>query len=93
MKASDLRLQARNSLKGQYWPAVLVAFVAAIFGALIATSASLNMNIDIEDIRNIRDLSGAIKLVATAAGVTLGVVSLVQLILGGVVWYSYMESK
>ena len=40
MRASELRAKAWDSLKGNYWLSVLVAFVAVIFGGLIAGSGS-----------------------------------------------------
>ena len=46
MDASQIRLKARESLKGNYWPAVGVAFVAAIFGALMTTGGSFSINIE-----------------------------------------------
>ena len=41
MNASELRLKARESLAGNYWPAVLAAFVAVIFGALVSSGKTL----------------------------------------------------
>ena len=46
MDAPGLRLKARESLKGNYWPAVAVAFVAAIFGALMVNGGSYSLNIE-----------------------------------------------
>ena len=46
MEASEIRLKARESLKGNYWNAVLVAFVAAIFGALVINGGSFSINIE-----------------------------------------------
>ena len=46
MNASELRLNARESLTGNYWPAVLVAFVASIFGALLISGGSFSVNIE-----------------------------------------------
>ena len=46
MNASELRLKARQSLTGNYWPAVLVAFVASIFGALLVNGGSFSINIE-----------------------------------------------
>ena len=46
MNASELRLKARESLTGNYWPAVLVAFVASIFGALLISGGSFSVNIE-----------------------------------------------
>lgn len=48
MNSSELPLKARESLTGNYWTAVLVAFVAAIFGALMTSSGSIDLNVEQE---------------------------------------------
>ena len=62
MKSSELRAKARESLTGNYWPAVLVAFIAAIFGALITSSGSINLNIDEETAQWIAKLPQILKM-------------------------------
>ena len=72
MKSSELRAKAWDSLRGNYWPAVLVAFVAAIFGAMISNSgASFSFNINQEDLNFLFEEVPAIAtiLLLPAAGV------------------------
>ena len=91
MKSSELRAKAWDSLRGNYWPAVLVAFVAAIFGAMISNSgASFSFNINQEDLNFLFEEVPAIAtiLLLPAAGV-LGTLSFVSFILGGVVQLGY----
>lgn len=91
MSASDLRAKARQSLKGNYWTAVLVAFVAAIFGSLFRGGG---FSIDV-DIDTLREFFGAIPKIALAyLGVTgsIGsILSVVTFILGGVVQLGYAK--
>ena len=42
MNSAEIRSKAWDSLKGNYWPAVLAAFLAAIFGALHVGGGSIN---------------------------------------------------
>ncbi len=55
MSASDTRLKARTALCGKYWLAVLVTFLAGIFG-VGATSPSINFDADIGSIQDIFNL-------------------------------------
>lgn len=87
MTYSDIRRVARENLKGNYWPSVAVAFVAAIFGALI-TSASVSIDIDAEQLQRFPELFKKILILAGSVGGTL---SLVQLILGGTVQLGYAK--
>jgi len=91
MTASDLRARARQSLQGNYWTAVAAAFVAAIFGSLVAGGG---FSIDI-DVDTIKQLFGKVpKLLAvylSVVGSFAGVLSLVTLILGGVVQLGYAK--
>lgn len=91
MNASELRLKARESLVGNYWPSVLVALIAAIFGALIATSSSINVNIE----RDLTELIGELPRIAllylSAVGIFSGGLSLLAFILGGVIQLGYAQ--
>ena len=91
MKASELRAKAWESLRGNYWNAVLVAFIAAIFGAAISGfGASFNLNISQEDLQFMFEEVPAIvtALLIPFAGL-LGILSFVNFILGGVVQLGY----
>jgi len=89
MNSSELRAKAWDSLRGNYWPAVLVAFVAAIFGALMTDSGSVNINIDEDTTQLISKLPQILKVYIAAFGTFAGGLSLVKLILGGVVQLGY----
>ena len=89
MSASDLRARARQSLKGNYWNAVLVAFLAMIFGSLITGSG---FNIDTE---TLQQLFGKVPRILTVylavVGSFAGVLSIVSFVLGGVVQLGYAK--
>lgn len=89
MDAPGLRLKARESLKGNYWPAVGVAFVAAIFGALMANGGSYSMNIEKRATELFGELPTFVKTYLTIAASGAGVFTFVHLILGGVVQLGY----
>lgn len=91
MNASQLRLKARESLIGNYWPSVLVAFVAAIFGALVTTSGSVELNIEQEASELLGALPRIAVLYLAAMGSFAGVLSLASFILGGVVQLGYAQ--
>lgn len=91
MNASQLRLKARESLVGNYWPAVLAAFVAAIFGALITASGSVDLDIEQEVTEIFGELPRIAVLYLAAVGSFAGVLSLVTFILGGVVQLGYAQ--
>lgn len=89
MNASELRLKARQSLTGNYWPAVLVAFVASIFGALLVNGGSFSINIEERFSEVFGNLPAIVKWYLAIVGSTAGVLSLVNLILGGVIQLGY----
>ena len=91
MDASQLRLKARESLKGNYWTAVGVAFVAAIFGALMTTGGSFSINIEKRATELIGDLPTILKTYLMIAAGGAGALSLVNLILGGVIQIGYAQ--
>ena len=91
MDASQLRLKARESLKGNYWPAVGVAFVAAIFGALMVNGGSYNINLEKRVTEIFGDLPTILKTYLLIAAGGAGALSLVNLILGGVVQLGYAQ--
>lgn len=96
MDASLIRKTAWDSLKGNYWTAVLAAFLAAIFGALL-TSSNIDFNINLpEDSLNFplwEELPRTATLIITAAA-AFGAVTAIgfgsaAFILGGVVQLGY----
>lgn len=87
MEYRDIRRIARENLEGNYWLSVTVAFVAAIFGALI-TNASVSIDVDAEYIQRFPQI---IKKMLILAGSVGGTLSLVQLILGGTVQLGYAK--
>lgn len=91
MDATQLRLKARESLKGNYWPAVGVAFVAAIFGALMVSGGSYSLNIEERATELFGDLPKIVKTYLMIAAGGAGALSLVNLILGGVVQLGYAQ--
>jgi uncharacterized membrane protein len=91
MDASQIRLKARDSLKGNYWPAVGVAFVAAIFGALMVNGGSYSLNIEKRATELFGDLPKIVKTYLMIAAGSAGALSLVNLILGGVVQLGYAQ--
>ena len=91
MDASQIRLKARDSLKGNYWPAVGVAFVAAIFGALMVNGGSYSLNIEKRATELFGDLPKIVKTYLMIAAGGAGALSLVNLILGGVVQLGYAQ--
>ena len=88
MDSYQLRLTARQSLTGNYWSAVLVAFVASIFGALVVSSNSFSFDIDEEIIKNLPQIFKIVLILIGSIGGTLGLVSFV---LGGVVQLGYAQ--
>ena len=89
MDASQIRLKARESLKGNYWYAVLAALIAGFFGALMTNGGMVNLNIREEFSGFYEDLPSFIKLYLTLVAGTAGMLSLVSFILGGVIQLGY----
>ena len=92
MCASELRAKARESLKGSYWPAVLAALIAGFFGALLAGSFGISINVDQEALEFFFPKTAAVLLmIITALGVVTSAFGLVRLILGGVIQLGYAQ--
>lgn len=91
MNASELRLKARQSLKGNYWNAVLMAFLASIFGALIVNGGTFDLDFKQEVPTVLQDLPKIVARVLLAVIGTFSALSLVHLILGGVVQLGYAQ--
>ena len=91
MYASDYRRIARESLTGNYWQAVLTAFIAAIFGALMVSS-SVTIDIDLDTLQQyFEELPRITTLLAALVGSFSGTLSLVTFILGGVIQLGYAQ--
>lgn len=88
MDASQLRLKARESLKGNYWPSVGAAFVASIFGALICSGSARS---EFQWQQEFESLPQSIKEILIAIIAAMGTISLVKLILGGVIQVGYAD--
>ena len=89
MDASQIRLKARESLKGNYWYAVLAALIAGFFGALMTSGGTVNLNLREEFSGFYEDLPNFIRLYLMLAMGTAGAISFVGFILGGVVQLGY----
>ena len=89
MDASQIRLKARESLKGNYWYAVLAAFIAGFFGALMTSGGTVALNLREEFSGFYEDLPSFIRLYLTLAMGAAGAISFVGFILGGVVQLGY----
>lgn len=87
MEARDLRARARQSLEGQWWLSIGVAFVAGLLGALlISGGGQFNLNLDE---RTMRRLPEIVRLILQAYISIAGTLGLAQFILGGVVQLGY----
>lgn len=91
MDSSRLRWEARESLKENYWMAVLVAFVASIFGSLVVGSG-FNVEIDTDLISEwFGRMPRIVSLYLAVVGSFASVLSIVTLVLGGVVQLGYAQ--
>lgn len=89
MEAKELRRIARENLAGNWWLSVGVAFVAGLFGALIASSGgSFKFSVD-EDV--LMRMPEVIYTVITILGVVFGILGLVSFIIGGTVQLGYVS--
>lgn len=93
MSSSDFRARARQILAGKWVMAVLVTFVAGIFGAVLASgSASFNFNINIDEeaMRYMPEaLVDLLKVYLTVSASIGGALGLAQFLLGGPVKLGY----
>ena len=85
MSARDYRESARFALSGKWKSAVLITFVASLLGGLV-TSASVNISIDESILAQLPDVVKIYFLVMVPIACIL---SIVQLIIGGVVQLGY----
>ena len=75
MDASQIRLKARESLKGNYWYAVLAALIAGFFGALMTSGGTVDLNLREEFSGFYEDLPNFIRLYLMLAMGTAGAIS------------------
>lgn len=89
MNYSDYRRIARENLEGNWGQSVAIAFVAALFGALVAGSGfTFEINMDAEYMQHIPRF--VLSMLAAIASVA-GVLNLAQFILGGTVQLGYTQ--
>ena len=88
MTYSDYRRVARENLQGNYWQSVLVAFVAALLGGLIAGTSMFTVNLDAEEINQLPRL--LIRYFAIMGSIA-GFLSFVRFIIGGTVQLGYSQ--
>lgn len=86
MTSSDYRSIARAKLSGNWGISVGISLVAALLGGLITSSGSFSMNIDEELLYYI---PSSLLSILAAFGVTIGILSLAQFIIGGTVQLGY----
>ena len=92
MNSYELRQRARESLTGNYWPAVLAAFLAGIFGAFVAGGGSFNLNIDREVLEILPNaLEKTITRLLLALGTIGGTLGFASFIMGGVIQLGYSQ--
>lgn len=87
MSYSDYRRIARENLAGNWGQSILVAFVAALFGALL-TRASFSISIDAEILSK---LPMFVQRYLALAAKIASVLSLVQFVAGGTVQLGYTQ--
>lgn len=91
MTSSDYRRIAREKLQGNWGNAVLAAFVAAIFGSLLASSGfDFNLNYEADSI-SYYELPTIVQQYLVFSASAASVLSLVAFILGGVVRQGYCQ--
>ena len=92
MDASEIRAKARESLKGNYWYAVLTALIAGFFGALLVGELGVNFTISEEPARLLLgEKAMLILLIIGTLGVIFSFLGLARLILGGVIQLGYSQ--
>ena len=88
MTYSEIRQAARDNLRGNYWQAVLVGFVAALCGAVLTGGTVFTAKVDAEVLAN---LPRFIARYFAIMGSISGILSLAQFIIGGSVQLGYAQ--
>ena len=93
MRIRDYRAKARQLLAGKWGMAILVTFVASLFGALLVGSgASFNLNIDESFLEFVPErLQNILLSYITIVGSIAGLLGMAQFILSGVVQLGYSK--
>ena len=93
MRIRDYRAKARQLLAGQWGMAILVTFVASLFGALLVGSgASFNISIDESFLEFVPErLQNILLYYITIVGSIAGLLGMAQFILSGVVQLGYSK--
>lgn len=88
MTYSDYRRVARENLEGNYWQSVLVAFVAALFGAVLTGGTIFSLNVDAELLDTLPKIIVRYLMIM---GSISGFLGLVRFIVGGTVQLGYTQ--
>lgn len=88
MTYSDYRRVARENLEGNYWQSVLVAFVAALLGAILTGGTIFSVNVDAEVLESLPRI--VVRYLAIMGGIS-GFLSFVRFIIGGTVQLGYTD--
>lgn len=102
MSASEIRLKARTTLSGKYWLALLVTFLASLFGATAnAFSFSFSFDVDLGSIQEIFNMELDSPAAAGIMAVVLGffiaafavssIISIVRFVLSGVIELGFSQ--
>ena len=89
MTYSDIRRVARENLQGNYWQSVLVAFVAALLGGILAGGSVFSVDVDVSEMN--AALPGFLIQYLAIMGSISGLLGLVQFIIGGTVQLGYTQ--
>lgn len=89
MYISYFRERARSALSEKWGIAILVAFVASVFGALVAGS-SFSLNLDLDE-QVVGQLPKIVRTYLAVAGIIGGLLGTMQFIMGGVVKLGYCK--
>ena len=88
MTYREIRQAARDNLQGNYWLSVLVAFVAALLGAIITGGTIFRVDFDTEVLHQLPRF--IVRYLAIMGSIS-GFFALVQLIIGGTVQLGYAK--
>lgn len=88
MTYSDYRRVARENLEGNYWQSVLVAFVAALLGAILTGGTIFSLNVDAELLDTLPKIIVRYLMIV---GSISGFLGLVRFIVGGTVQLGYTQ--
>ena len=88
MRSSDFRRAARESLKGNWFVAIIGGFIASLFGGLNnAGSFSINFNFEMPEVENNESVASLLSLPANL-GIYDGVIAMIMIFFAVVMVYS-----